>query len=469
MTDQLKLTPEEFAQVAKALGYKNDPASTTLPGAQLHGPLQSGSNYGPLSSAGVRPGMLSTFQRPASLAEILPLVKSDVADEIVEIMTGVTAEGGTNAAGWCGNPPTNGALKVCKQHWGFGKYYVKSDLNALAEIGLRKNRADVPRQILNTGPAMHPMIPDMMWQLPDTMDQLRYEFFKTGVAAQRDIGHVVIQGDNTLAYTASQHGWTKEFLGLDGQIKTGYTDSESGALCPAADSAVMSFNADVDDTDGNGRTIVEVVTDAVYGIKEVADAVGMGDTQWAFVMRRDFFKPLTEVWACHYYTARCNTTSNAAQQQDAIAVNALREEMLRGGFLWVDGEQYPVVFDENILRETLGNQYYKADMYFVPLSWAGMPLTYIQYFDMANPYAVAYANQISKKVEYMSDGLWLVSERDTGGCMEYHFQMASRLILEAPFLAARIDDVAYYFRAPARDSIPGASLYVNGGVSYRTS
>jgi hypothetical protein len=43
-----------------------------------------------------------------------------------------------------------------------------------------------------------------------------------------------------------------------------------------------------------------------------------------------------------------------------------------------------------------------------------------------------------------------------------------RLILEATFLAGRIDDVWYGFYEPARNALPGASLYADGGVTMRT-
>jgi hypothetical protein len=41
-----------------------------------------------------------------------------------------------------------------------------------------------------------------------------------------------------------------------------------------------------------------------------------------------------------------------------------------------------------------------------------------------------------------------------------------RLILEAPFLAGRLDDVWYTYLPKSRSAMPGASLYANGGLSY---
>ncbi len=451
------------------IGQKNDPASTTLPGAQLHGPLQSGANYGPLAIPGYRPGMFSAFQRPKSLAAVLPLERSDVWTEKISIMTGVTAEGGANATDWCGDPPGPGALKKCDQNYSFGRYYVKTELNAAAQVGMRYDRADVPREILNAGPAAHRMIPETMFRLPNTMSQLQYELFKFGVSAERDLCHVTIQGDTSLTSAQAHHGWIVEFAGLDSQIATGKSDATSELLCPAADSYVGSFNANVDGAATDGRTIVEFISDMVYGIRDRASSVGMGSTQWAFVGRKELFYALTAVWACNYWTARCAYSDNNAQQQDAFRVEELRREMLNGMYLIVDGIQYPWISDECVPQETLGNQYYKSDLYFVPLNWEGMPLARLQYFPMDNQYATEFTDAFGfGEVTRLNNGLWLVGKRDTGLCIEYHFQAMMRLILDAPFLAGRVDDIWYHYRAPSRNAIPGSSLYEDGGISYWT-
>ena len=453
-----------------AIALKNDPASTTLGNAQLHGPNQSGVGYGPLTAPGVRPGMLSAFQRPKSLASALPLIISDVATEKIEIMTGMTEEGGTNATGFCGDPPGPGALKKCQQNYVFGKYYVKDDLRAVAEIGLRKDRADVPRNILNAGPSDlgNRWVPGDTFQLADTMSQLRYAWYQVGVGVERDVCYTTISGDTTKTSANTQHGFIKEYAGLDGQIKTGYSDLDTGLVCPAADSYVFSFNAPVTGTDAaTSRNIVQVITDMVKGINLNARATGLVGTTWALVMREDLFHPLVETFSCNYLTARCSITDNAAQRQDAQIVNALRLEMMTGQYLLVDGIRVPIILDECVVRETLGNQYYKSDIYYVPLDWSGMPLTYFQYFNMDNQYSAEFTNFLSgSDTARMNNGLYYVSKRDTGTCIEHHYQMVLRLILEAPFLAGRIDDVWYNFYAPMREAIPGSSLYVDGGASY---
>lgn len=466
-----EFTPEQIATLAEAgvlnIAQKNDPASTTLPGAQLHGPLQSGTNYGPLSQAGHRPGMLSTLVRAEGLFANLPFVRSDVARENIDIMTGVTDASGTNATGWCGNPPGPGALKKCTQQYVFGKYYTKTDLNAVAEIGLRKDRGDIPRDILNAGPSANPLIPEAAF-LPDTLSQFRYELYKVGVAAERSFSHVSIQGNTALASNATAHGFIKEFAGLDGQIKTGYTDTSTGLVCPAADSIVDTFNVNISSADALGRSFTEAMQDIAWGLEQRAGGVGMNGTTWAIVMRREAFYRASQEVAVNMLTARGGVLDNGAFSLDPT--EAMRLQMLRGRYLTLNGIDYPVIVDDGIAQETLANQTYKSDIYFVPMNWAGMPLTRAEFFPMDNPYSIEYSSGLGMDdLRRWNNGLWLVGKRDTAMCIEYHFQSMLRVILEAPFLAGRLDDVWYTYYPKTRDAIPGASLYANGGVSYVTA
>lgn len=478
----IKIAGQEFdAEVIQKMidggmlsATKNDPASTTPTNAQLHGPLADASgNWGPFAEPGIRPTMLSAMQRPKSLSAVLPMTMSRNYNEKIAVMTGVTAEGGTNAANWCGNPPGPGALKKCTQWYAFGKYYVKDNLMKLADIGLSRDYSDVPRQILNAGrgggpgATGNPFIPESVFMLEDTYSALRYQQYLIGVSAERDICHVAIQGNASLAYTASQHGWIAEFTGLDSQIKTGYVDHDSQLECPAADSVVETFNAVITGNNAAGnRTIVQVWQDTMFALESRADAAGLMGVNWVAVMRRDLFYALTQQVACNFYTARCTFSNNNAQNQDAAQIEGLRLAMLNGQYLLYNGMQVPVVFDECMPRETLGNQYYKSDIFVVPLTWQGMPLTYFQYFPMNNQYAQEFAQIMGSRVQYLNNGLWLVGERDTGLCLEHHYQMMPRVILEAPFLAGRIDDVFYNYYVQSHDAIPGESLYADGGISY---
>jgi hypothetical protein len=349
--------------------------------------------------------------------------------------------------------------------------YLKSNLGSIAQTGQFRNRADVPAEILNAGPGGSPFIPDIMFNLANGDSQLKYELFLIGVHAERTMESVWITGDDSLASANTELGWINEPAGLDGQIATGYKDAVSDLDCPAMDSAIITFGVDVGDTiaGGDGRNIVTAVADLVWAINDRARSMGMDGVTHALVMRKDAFRAIVEQYACQYQTYRCNTS--LATDHEFITntgdSNALRLEMMTGQYLLVDGLRVPVIFSDGIPRENVANATFFSDIYYVPVSWNGVPLLNMEYFPMNNPDATEFANFVGQRIEILNNGMWLVGARDTGLCIEYHFQARFRLILETPWLAGRIDNINYQFRAPIRDAIPGDSHYADGGATNR--
>jgi hypothetical protein len=463
-------TPEQLELADKlgliSIGQKNDPAATTV-GQTGHGPFHgSTTQFGLFSGEGVRPGRFSALSRPETLSNILPIVKSEYYQERLDIMTGQLAGGTSNAADFCGDPPQPGDLKIMRRDFLFGKYFIKTELSRIPQTGLLRTRADIPGNILNAGPTANPFIPDIMFNISDARDQLSFNLFKVGVDLGRTMEQVLIQG--VASTDNSRTGWWEEFGGIDGQVTTGLTDAATGLAAPAADSAVSSFDADVAGTATDGRNIVEMVSDMWYALNDRAAQVGMAGVQWAIVMRKEAFRRLTDQWACTYAIYQCAGTAAAPNNRDAMAQQALRIEMLQGQHLLIEGDRVPVIFSEGIPQETLANNTYKSDMYFLPISWNGLPLSKIEYFDMSNPYARNLVGFTDHHGMTLNNGMYFVTQRDDGNCIEFLFSAQFRYILETPFLAGRVDDIQFAYLAPTRQAIPGASLYVDGGVSYRS-
>lgn len=467
----VELTEKQFEQWMET--QKHTPSSTTLTAPALHGPFDTNfrgpNNWGIFSYPGVRPDRFSTLVRPNSLASLLAqnLNKSNFSEELLEVMTGVTAAGGTNSTSWCEDPPTVGEGKVCQQIYRWGNYHVKSHLNAIPEVGQLRNRADVPADIINMGQEANPLIPDLLFKMTDMQDRAAYEFFLVGVQAERVLDEVLIQGQRAAALN-NIHGWSREFDGLDLQIKTGYTDIPTGITCPAMDSIVETFGAAVGGTQAaTGRNMVQLVSDVFRGLKNRARKMSMGGTQWAFVMREELFFALVDAYSCLYHLYRCSGTQYEENNIDQMTTNQLRLAMLEGEYLLVDGIQYPVVFSEGIDQTTPAANTFQSDMYIVPINWMGVPLTRLEYYPMDNQYIQAMNQFSMDSPQAINNGLWLVGHASTPLCREWHFASKMRLILETPFLAARIDNINYSFNAPIRNALPDGSYYDDGGVSTR--
>lgn len=470
-----KYSLDEVKEIGEALGLiqKHDPASLTLGAPTLHGPSIGGTSttqFGIFSRPGVRPDMFSTFVRPRSLARLLRPERSRYVNENLEVMSGVTAATGSNATGWCGNPPSTGQGKVAQQQYVFGNWYQKTELNAIPNLGQLRNRADVPRDIMNQGPGENPLLPDLMFKLADTESQLQYELWRVGVELERSLEYVLVNGTAGGTDTTNALGWWSMFAGLSGQIATGKTDSVSGTLVPALDSAVISFNAAVNGTigGGDGRNLVQALHDLIYGLKQRASGMGMDGVQWAIVMRAEAFRAAVEAYVCNYATYRCSGSQYEEINQDAQVVNSLRLEMMSGQYFLVDDMQVPVIFSEGIVQDIIAANNFESDMMVVPISWQGMPLLRLEYFPMDNQYAAEYASFLDgDDTTTLNNGMFIAGVRSAGFCKEYLFGSKMRLILETPWLAGRIDNLQYVFRAPIRNAYPGDThFYANGGVTY---
>lgn len=456
---------------AMQIGQKNDPASTTLGGQALHGYNQgNAAQSGLLTYPGVRSDRFSAQPHPSSIFRAFMLTRSEYTDNLLGIMTGQTAPNSTtNAAGWCGNPPTVGALKTCEQVYKFGKFLVKTNLNAIPEIGKLRSRADVPGSIINEGPRENPLIPDIMFGLTDTRSVLATELYTIGNQMEIDLEKVLWNGSYTGATQNNYTGWMNEFKGLSSQITTGYRDNATNLLCPAADSIVESFSAAIDGTDSLGRDIVEALTDHYFALQMRAKRVGMDGVQFAIVMAPEQFRAIVDAWACVYATYRCQSSdAGTPVTRDGMAIQALRTEMYNGEYLLIDGKRVPVLLSDGITVERAANNLYLSDIFILPISWNGRRLITIEYFPEDNQYATEYANAFGlTNIGFMNNGLYVVGQRHTGLCLEWHFGAQMRVILETPFLASRLDDVRFSYFAQTRRADPAYTWwYADGGRSY---
>lgn len=466
----------ELAVLAKAgvlnIGEKHDTSATTPTAQALHGPFPGdNTQFGVFTAAGVRPGMFNATTRVESIGRYIPMMRSEFYNEIIEIMTGVTANPGTNQTNSCVVGPKPGDLKVCQQTYSFGIIHASTRIDDLTQIGMKKNRADIPREFYNQAAFVNPWLPQVpgIDGLSTSTSRLRAAMYTLGVGLERAISpvHFVgVAGTENNTYVGVARQWS----GLDGLIKTGYTDAITNLACARADSTVVSFNALVSGTDANGRDVVETFSDTVFGLEDLGANLGMGDVQYALVMRPDLFRALTEVWACTYATYRCTDgDAGSPVNRDGMSIQQFRTDMFNNRYLLIDGVRWPVILDNTIARDVLGNNYYKSDIYIVALSWAGQPLLYAQYFPMDNAEALEYAGAFggTDETSVINNGLYRVFRRNTGGCIEFDLFSRVRLILDAPFLSGRIDDIWYRSYYKQVDPIPGTSWHEDGGTSYR--
>lgn len=459
-------------ELAEMLVVKNNPGSSVPNATPAYGPYDNSGEAGVLSIPGIRPEMYSAFIRPRSFMSILGIRPSIIAHEKIGIMTGVTQSSGTNATDYCSTPPTAGQLKRCVQDYIWGKWFMKTKLNVVPLIGQRYDYADTAKRIVNLANSPNPFMPDILSGIDlnnQTQLRLANELFTIGVSWERNNELVAVTGDKTQASTATETGWIQEFDGLENQVITGRVDTNTQQACAAADSTVINWNASIEAT-VSGRTFPQMMVDTWYGKTELANMTGLSGTTFVWLMPARLFRALTYVYACSYYSSRCAGAQYAEQNMNAMDTRRIQLEMLQGHYLLMDGTAVPVIFSDGIpvnLANASTGVWTASDVFLLPVDWQGSRLINLEYFPMDNADLSSFANFTpGGQMQAINNGMFLVSRNQVHMCMEYEFASMSRLILDAPFLAARIGNVQFTYQAPYRSAYPSDTVnYVNGGTS----
>lgn len=444
-------------------GKKNDLNNTDYFAQASHGYWSDATTAGLFTRPGVEPDMLSAIRYPeARLIARLWRGVTDVKDTEYEIITGVDGAQGSNASDWCDEAPRAGFARLCTQRSQFGKFRMATDSVKLAEIGGRINRADVDRQVVNL-PEAFPLVPDNLAGLMNAGGPLNtalgLEVFRLGIHTNRVASRVLVHGALTNTGAFAETGFMQEFDGFDAKIKTGHVDLESGLFCPAADSIVEDFNNGSLVT--NAADAVELISNIYYRLEQRQDANALGmDWQGFLLMDPDMFFSLTAVWPCSYLTDGCGMSGS--NQQVVVTGNeqvAMRDQMRQGRFLWILGKRIAVETSRAIKREAQGAGF-KSPIYFVNTGVPGMAqTTYIEAFDMGRADVQAFLSLLpSGEVRVTNGGLYLSTFNREGTCMEYEFNAQMRLVVRAPWLCARLENVVY--------AMPGYSDDVNAGDVY---
>lgn len=452
---------------------KNDPPSATPTATPAYGTWANGTQAGPLSVPGIRADMFSTYMRPNSLVSIAGIERSQNTNEKIGILTGLTEGSGANADSFCENdPPIAGQLKRCVQNYIWGKFYMRTKLVNLPEMGERWDTSDVDKTILNLAATTNPLVPQELASANlsnrgNTV--MATALFEMAGEVERSMANVEITGDQTQASANTERGFMKEFDGLARQVVTGRRDLDSQVLCPAADSTVINFGVNISGTAADGRTIVQQMTDEYFYKQELAQRIGMTGTMFAFVMRSTFFRALTYIWACEYAISRCSGTAGNPNWQNATDVKALQLEMLRGRYLLVDNEPVPVIFSDGVPNVRALGSVFTTDAYLIPVAWRGRRLLHFQYKPMDISEIEGFANFAGLRTyETINGGMYLVGNQHQGGCLEWLFMAKFRMILDAPFLAIAWNNVQYTLSAQAyRDPMPSdTTFHKDGGTTY---
>lgn len=415
-----------------------------------------------------RPEMFSALQQPRSFISTLPIEFSNVENEIVSIITGMTDASGENATSVCGDPPTPGNLKVCRVNLIFGQAFIGSKVYDLTKVGGQEHFAANPVQIQNFAMSDDPLVPEPLRIANANFfsDDAR-RLFEVATMFKRMMARIEIDGSSANTGGGAETGWIQEFSGLSRLIKDGYTDV-TGATCPAADSLVENWGAAVDAT-VNGLTLPQLLNDMFFSRMVLAREVGMEGTVFTLEMDYRLFRQLAYQFACGFVFTRCATpdAGNPIGRTDA-EVSRRFEEFMRNQYLPLEGLNVPVTFTSGAEIDNSGESPV-GPIFITPRSWNGRALTTLQAFNLNNSVVQAF-NQMANTTGrmYSNNGLYAFATRSWGFCDQLLMTAKLRMKVWTPFLGGRIDDISFNGYVGYRNWDPAGSSFYNGGITEYT-
>lgn len=486
LDDLMNQMVERFVQHKGGAGFKNTP--TTVGGVQpyIHGA------GGLLSPAGQDAVMYSAIANALmGLSQVLPVLKRPIVqpdqyggDEmplmttIQGVTTGDLDDYSNQPENPCDDPPVAGLMKACTRTAPYGRFSGKTRQIQRDRVGQVLNRGEfTDLRVTNPATPQDPFMPQELAAAGGAtwwMSEIGSRFFEAAHGWQRLLAPRLYTGSPT---NNSAGGGYAEFEGLDLLINTGYVDVFTSAACPAMDSLIGSFGGtDVTAALADGRMIYDIMTDFMRYLRANARKTGLLPVVWTIVMREDLFNELCDIWPVMQYIKdlRIAATINATGTPDgAGSVNvsaqeamSMRLNMRDNKFLPIDGIPVSVTLDDGIVEAAgdADNQY-ESDMYFVPLTiLGGIPVTYINHFNMDNSQARMFDELLSKGQTWSSDGGmfgWAFNHKNF--CAEVLWVTRPRILLHTPFIAARLEDVAYTPGIHTRSPFPSDANYYDGG------
>lgn len=432
----------------------------TTPNAQYRGP------GGFMSTPGLDRSVLSTHVTPLGLDQYLPATPTTVTNPLFPIFTGVTDEVGNEPDDVCDAAPT-ALITSAYLTAQFGR--IIRDTPTIDRGRLPQTIAGEPTDLAllaargRQGSLDLDMSPDGI-----LTDATRGAMFALGTQFQRKLNKMYWQG-NTAVNNPAKPGYL-EFPGLDRQVVTGQKDALSGSAVASLDSYVKTANyAMMDDYD-----IVAHMQDMERVLYHRAIEM-FGDATFIIAMRPEMWEELTAVWPIQYSTqsvANLLNTTGVSVNVDGNAIVSARDAMRSSMQITLNGRTYSVVLDHGIYLHDSTNSAlvpgrYASTIYMLPLTaYGGFPVLRVEYLDFTK--GVVNMPGFSGREDFWTDSgryLWSVVQAAT--CFNLKARVEPRIVLQAPWLAGKIQRVAFHPLSIDRQPHPDDPYFVDGGVSIR--
>jgi hypothetical protein len=459
MADIVEILERVLQEYKEQGTHEKHTAAGVMTAQQLHG------LGGLFSQPGAEPEVFSTYVKPKSISSVVPVFPSVDEDPRYWTLTGFTQPTGSQPSHACEAAPT-GYTKGCQLTAYFGLKRFDTQEIEMDKVMLRVNRGDPTDLYLVGNPILGGtnLAPGNI-----TVDQALNVITKMEMV--RTAGYMEMALHNDIWQGTVAAG---TFPGLAVQIATGQVDAATGTACPSLDSDIKDFN--YNDVCGTTLDVVEYLSAMMYYLESLASDTGMSPVRWVLAMRPQLWFELSACWPCSYLTNRCKTANigyNAVSITDDGQV-AMRDDMRRRNMIPINGIWYEVIEDTGIFEHNNTNNgnlqpgQFASTIYAVPITAAGLPVTYRQYVDYRQA-APDEALLRGRNSWFSTDnGMYSWTYLELRWCYSLALKTEQRIVLRTPQLAGALQNVRYSPLQHLREPDYSNAYHVDGGVSYRT-
>jgi hypothetical protein len=292
-----------------------------------------------------------------------------------------------------------------------------------------------------------------------TREQLQSREFIQASAIRRQMHLIGRRFDRTLsqrlwdgnptdpAQNGAGGGWAA-FWGLTYQVADDYGDPlakpyVSGTNCAQLNSDVKDFASACI---GGSTSIYEYMREMEDTLYNRATLMGLDPVQWVWVMQPTVWSELIKILPCEMLAEGCASGNVNLNDGGSGMFNlAMREQLRRSQTLDTNGRSHRVILDHAIpyTSGTANNRpYYESSIFLLPLVVAGERVLEWRYMDYTQFESVLAPVGGQERMDGWTDGgrvHWIIDR--VRRCFQLDAKIEPGLVLRAPHLAGRIDNV----------------------------
>lgn len=440
---------------------KHTSPSGTPVGPLVHGP---GGLFG---VEGLERDVISSRLTPMGLASQLPAMGTTTKYPLFPYLTGRGGATGSQPDADCDDAPVAGSMLTCLQTAQFGIYQFRTRELQINEVGATLNAGETTDLRYVNDPLaaqlgrIFPQIDNSATALQVGREVLM-RLVEVGFEFQEILSKQIYTGTGT----------GNEFAGLELLVSETHYDAKTGTTCPSLASDVRDFGDVSISTSSGSSAIVSELVSMYRFAKHSAKRMRLTPVQFVFVMQEQVFHEIADIWPCAYLTSRCGIdASNGRVFVNADEQVRLRIEMRQGEYLLIDDEPVPVITDDFLPEDDLGESVFSSDIYLLPLTInGGRQVLYWEYFDYSEGTIQAVRDGRLSDTFWTDRGQYLwVRQPQKNWCVTWQAKIEPRIRLETPQIAARLQNVAYSASKHYRSADPASAYYESSGTGARST